>query len=177
MCLPVVIAGVAIASAVASIYAQQQQSKMTNATYKQNADNARTAQLNAYEQAGVANSQQYQQATQAATDNALSAARARATATAAAGDSGVAGNSIDSIVNDISRQEGNNYATINTNRDWAVEQARLQGQGIQAQAASQINGAPRAYFNPAIGLLQVGAAGVQGYYSGKQLNAPAASGG
>lgn len=171
--LPYITAAAAAASAAAAAASAQQQSKIQNATYQTNANNARTAQENAYEQQGLANQQQYSQATQLATNNALAAARARATATVAAGDSGIAGASVDSLVNDITRQEGNNYQTIDTNRGWAVEQQELQGLGIQSQAASQINSAPRSYYNPAVGILSIGTAGVSGYASGSRLNAPA----
>lgn len=170
MCEPVTImAAMAVIAAGATAYSQHEQSKAQNQLFKNNQAAALVAQIDAYDSQAAEANQRRDAAGQAATQNALDAARARATASVAANDAGVAGLSIDALMNDISRQEGTNYSDLAANESYAAEQRIMNGRGIRSNTIDRINSVGRGNFNAVVAGLQIAGAGAQGYYSGKAI--------
>lgn len=154
----------AIVAAVASVYSSHEQSQAQNRIFENNQNAAIRSALDQYDAQGAASNQRREAAGQQATQNALAAERARATARTAAEGSGISGLSVDQIVNEITGQEGQNYADIAANEAWAQDQASRVGKGITAQAQDRINSVAPGGFNPIVGLLQIGA-GAAGAYT------------
>ena len=154
---------VAVASALATAYGQYEQSQAQNKQFESNQNNAIRSALDQYEAQGAQANQRREQAGQQVQQNALAAARARATAQAASSDSNISGLSVDQVLNEITGQEGSNYTTLAANEAAAQDQQVREGAGITSQAQSRINSVSRGSFNPLIGLLQIGAAGTGSY--------------
>lgn len=161
-----VVYGVALAATAAvSAYSAYEQSQAQNKIFEANQNSAIRSALDQYEAQGAAANQRRDAAGQAAEKNARDAARARATVNAASEGSNIAGLSIDALQNEITAQEGTNYTNIAANEAYAQDQQVRQGRGITAQAQDRINSVQPGNFNPVVGLLQIGAAGVGGYAS------------
>lgn len=169
MCEPtsLTMAALAIAGTGASVYSQHEQSKATNAAFKQNQRNALVAQNDAYTAQATRANQERDAAGQSSVRNALDAARARATANVAAGESGLSGITVDSLINDITAQEGTNAEDIAANQSFAADQRARDAAGIRSSTVDRIHSAPKGNFNPIIGLLQIGASGGSAYASAK----------
>jgi hypothetical protein len=169
MCNPL-LALVAVSS-VLQVTSMVQQSRAQDAAFDANKRNSIRAAMDAYQAQAVQANQSRAAAGQASLRNTLAAARARATAEAGAADAGIAGVSVDNILADVTRQEGNNYADIAANEAFAADRRALQGQGIQTTGAGRINSVSGGGFNPIIGLLQIGA-DVGGAYYGQKADQP-----
>lgn len=157
-------ATIAIISAGTAAYSSREQAKNQNEFAETNAAHANEAAALGYEAQGTRLQQDREAAGQRRTNSVVAAEQARASARTVAGESGVAGMSIDSLINDITRQEAQNTLTIDTNSDMAYAQSRLEGRGVSAQARDRINSAPKGYFNPLLETLKIAAAGAGGYY-------------
>ncbi|GJE06463.1 MULTISPECIES: hypothetical protein [Methylobacterium] len=72
-------------------------------------------------------------------DVALQARSARATNAVAAGEAGIAGFTVDSLMQDIIAQEGRFNERTDTNLDWTVDQLQESKKGAQAQMRDRIN--------------------------------------
>jgi len=113
MCDPVSIGiGLAVASAGTQVYGQQQQAK-TQAKVQKNASAAeRQRYLQEVSSMRVQQGQEEVAAAQRVNESARKAREARATARVSAGEAGVAGLSVDALINDLTREEANyNFAT------------------------------------------------------------------
>lgn len=165
MCDPVTITMVATAALTtgAQVYGQHEQAKAQNKAFKQNQRNALVAQNDAYTAQATRANQERDAAGQSSVRNALDAARARASAGAAASDSGISGITVDSLINDITAQEGTNAEDIAANQSFAADQRAREGAGIRSGTVDRINSAPKGNFNPIIGLLQIGASAGSAY--------------
>lgn len=158
---------VAAVTAIASAYSASEQSKAQNAIFESNQNAAIRSTLDQYEAQGAAANQRREAAGQSATQNAMAAARARATAAAAAEGSNISGLSVDSVMNEISGQEGQNYTNIAANEAFAQDQQARVNAGITAQGIDRINSVQKGNFNPIIGLLQIGTSTAGAYYGAK----------
>ncbi|WP_204328432.1 virion core protein, T7 gp14 family, partial [Stenotrophomonas maltophilia] len=69
----------------------------------------------------------------------LQARSARATNAVAAGEAGIAGFTVDSLMQDIIAQEGRFNERTDTNLDWTVDQLQESKKGAQAQMRDRIN--------------------------------------
>jgi len=76
------------------------------------------------------------------------ARRERATARAAAGERGVEGNSVEAILNDVSRQQGEAVYMMRLNQQAMDRQLMLEAMGLKAQADSALNNIPIRTFQP-----------------------------
>ena len=113
MCDPVTIGiGMAVASAGTQVYGQQQQAK-TQAKVQANASAAeRQRYLQEVSSMRVQQGQEEVAAAQRVNASARKAREARATARVSAGEAGVAGLSVDALINDLTREEAEfNFAT------------------------------------------------------------------
>ena len=143
MCEPATIAAISIGlSAVstgAGLYAQNQQMHAqadANQTQYENQMTAYRANLANIE---VTRNQMGEDATQKVNDNNAQARKATATATAAAGEAGVSGTSVDALLRDLAGQAGFDNTNVETN--YLRQNTALNGQRENAfnQTASNIN--------------------------------------
>ena len=111
MCEPISI-GLAMASMGAQIHGQRQQAK-TQAKVQKNASEAeRQRYLQEVSSMRVQQGQEEVAAAQRVNESARKAREARATARVSAGEAGVAGLSVDALINDLTREEAEyNFAT------------------------------------------------------------------
>lgn len=166
MCNPALLAVAATGIGTGlQVFQQREIAQATNKAYEQNAAAARQAIVDGYDQLAVRSNQRRDASTQQSTANEINAARARATATAAASDSNIGGLTVDALLADINRQAATNASDIATNSEYAAAADQLQARGIRSQGVDRINAAPVGTFNPALGLLQIGAAAAQTYYA------------
>lgn len=169
MCGPAAIPlAIAIIGAGTQVYSNREESKVETSIAKQNARNAIRAQNDAYEGQGAQANQERDAAGQSSYRNTIEAARARATARVAAGESGLYGVSADSLINEITGQEATNYVDLAANQSYAAEQRSREARGIQTQTQGRINSARPGSFNPVIGLLQIGTSAASAYYGAKK---------
>lgn len=179
LCDPFSITALALSAAASAAAYQQQQ---------QQAENAAKYQNEQYRQAGVFAAENYTQQTgvvserlrqnaeatgQSGEENAIAAMQARATATAAAGEAGVTGNSVDQLLADFSRTESLNAANLKTNQRYAEDQANREQQALRADARNRIvsNRPGPVNYPSTLGLgLQIGAAGLSSYNSYSQYH-------
>jgi len=74
--------------------------------------------------------------------------RERATAAAQAGERGVSGNTVDMLLGDVRRQEGEALTSIDRNRAAISRQMQLEALGLKARADTAINQLPLSTFQP-----------------------------
>jgi len=112
MCPPIIAAGLGIASMGAQVMGQRQMAK-TQAKVQANASAAeRQRYLQEVSSMRVQQGQEQVAAAQRVNESARKAREARATARVSAGEAGVAGLSVDALINDLTKQEAEfNFAT------------------------------------------------------------------
>lgn len=140
---PLVMAGISIASAATSYEASANQSRnQANYENKMSSETGANALTNFQQQTGVANTRMEQNALsagqQAQAMNTQGAA-AEGHADAAAAGSGVSGNSVQELHNDLARVDAMNQNAISTNLSNQNMQLGQQEKAIQAGAQSTIN--------------------------------------
>lgn len=170
MCNPIVIAA---ASAALQVYSSYGAAKDQNKLYEQNARNANIAAGHDYAALSLQGEQDRQAASQDLVRNTIDAERARGRANASATSQGVAGLSIDALLNSITMEEGQNASTVIANKSWRDDQRAMEARGVQQGARANINSVPRGNFNPLLGALQIGAA-AGGAYADKRATDTAA---
>lgn len=155
MCEPVSITlgalsiATSIASGIAGYQAQSQaaaeqeryQNEMVlarNAQIRQNEQLAAQAYLDQSNQLRLRQSEETAAASQKMQQNSLDAAQARATARVSAGEAGVAGLSIDSLLNDYYRQEGFYNDSVRQNLEWSNRQTEEDLKGTRASAIQNV---------------------------------------
>jgi len=132
MCEIVTAVALGLASAGAQVHGQRQQAK-TQAKVQANASAAeRQRYLQEVSSMRVQQGQEEVAAAQRVNESARKAREARATARVSAGEAGVAGLSVDALINDLTKQEAEfNFATqqqlqmSNVNRTMQLDQAGL----------------------------------------------------
>lgn len=180
----------AVASAAAQAQASSQaasdqaaqNSAMRNAAdanAKLEADSASNAAAQDYMAVDAQQQEINQQAAQDQTQRAMMAMRERAALRVASGESGVAGISTDMQEKDTFMSQGQDAATIETNRANKIKQSQLSKGSIEAQAQGRVNTSisnqRNTYANTLkkrgpsawVSGLQIGAAGVSGYMQGE----------
>jgi len=144
MCEPVTIAmGIAAAEQAVQMYGKARQAKDSQVAANQlavtTANNANAAARSDYQQLALNDLQASAQTSQAIQDNNIQAAQATASARVAAGESGVAGLSVDALLADLGGQAGANNNNLLYNNSLDRQQNNLQRTASHNRAASRIN--------------------------------------
>lgn len=143
MCDPATMAVAAGAMSIGQAYVGYEQAKgqseLQDYQYEQNKLNSLSALRNNYQTTQQRQMQEIEAAAQQVDERRREALQKTATARVAAGEAGVSGLSVESVLRDISGSAARDVATINQNRDWSLAQLNQQMRGQQAQAKSRIN--------------------------------------
>ncbi len=139
MCEAITIAtALAVVAAGYQTYSQDQsvkaQNKFNDKSAEEGAKLANATFVNQSKQVGLRNSQEAEAAASTLTENAQKAAQARATARVSAGESGVAGVSVDNLINDYNRQEAQYSGAVNRNLELTTAQSQEDLQGLRSNA-------------------------------------------
>lgn len=142
MCEPMTIAAVTMAvasvgSAVAGHQGAKAQQKMQDYQYEQNRLNSMTALRHNYSTTQQRQFQEAEAASQQIQERRREALKQTASASVAAGESGITGLSVESVLRDIGAAASRDVSTIEQNRDWNIDQLNQQMLGQQAQAKSR----------------------------------------
>lgn len=133
MCDPI------IASTVVGVYGQRQQEKAQNAYNEQQAKNAMEAYRANIAQTNLMQSQEHAAASQKINENNRAAEAAKAKALVSAGESGIAGLSVDALLADLSGDQARYNESVNQNYENASMAIDNQRKNAQTNASSQIN--------------------------------------
>jgi hypothetical protein len=131
-----------IISAAATAYSVDAQNKQVGAENKSRSIAAESARESFRNQASDTNlrlQQEQEAAVNAKIENSKRAAEARGTARAAAGQSGVAGLSVDNLLADFYRQEAGFRFVTDSNLSAATEQSQRELKGLRATSQSREN--------------------------------------
>lgn len=143
MCEPTTLAIASFAlSAVSSIAAYQQgsaQAKMQTKQHEQNQRNAQAALRDSYIAIQNRQQQEAQSTAQQIEERRRESVRQMSSAYAAAGEAGVSGFSVQSILADIGATAARDISTIEQNRDWSLDQLNSEMAGARNQAMGQMN--------------------------------------
>jgi len=173
MCNPIALAvasfAVSAASTVAEYQAQSAAAEEQNRLYEANRRNA----IRAFEDKQLAMNQRIAQEQEAAAtekfDTALEARAARATNEVAAGESGIAGNTVEGLARDFASREQRFKDRIDQQTDWTVTQLAAEKRGQSFEALDRINSVRRATKpNFAAAGLKIAAAGIDSFSSYKK---------
>ena len=140
MCEPAT--ALAVASGLASFIGQSQVASMQKKANEQARNMTIQNQELQIRSLNNAEDENSRRASQALRDNQKAASATRATAQVAAGESGVAGLSLDALLGDLSRQESTNNQNIKQTLDFQQQQIQLNREGVAITAQSQINQLP-----------------------------------
>lgn len=142
MCEPtsIAIASFALASAstVASYQGQMTAAKQQNAAFQENARRANAEVVRGYDVIGERSMQERASAARQIEDNRRDAQRARATMTAAAGESNVSGLSVEALLRDFYGRETDFNDRTFENLDNTERQLRREMQGVRASGEDRI---------------------------------------
>lgn len=172
MCDPVslTMAGLSIAGTTAGYIGQQQaaadQAKYQNERYSETARIALENYQSQINQQQARFGQEVALTADQAMANQIEAMKLRSTASVAAGEAGVAGNSVQALLDDFSRQEAMNRFSLATNLGWKEDQMDEELRAAQADARSQIASAtPVPVRQPSLlgAALQIGTAAFGGF--------------
>ena len=140
MCEPTTaMLALSVASTVAGVYGQQQQAKAQNAYNDQQAKNTMEAYRANLAQTNLMQSQEHAAATQKVNENNRAAEAAKAKALVSAGESGISGLSVDTLLADLSGGQSRYNESVNQNYQNASMAIDNQRTNAQVNAASQIN--------------------------------------
>lgn len=128
-----------VASTVAGVEGQRQQAKAQNAYNDQQAKNAMEAYRANLAQTNLMQSQEHAAATQKVNENNRAAEAAKAKALVSAGESGISGLSVDTLLADLSGEQARYNESVNQNYQNASMALDNQRTNAQVNAASQIN--------------------------------------
>jgi hypothetical protein len=180
MCEPTTMALASFAiGATQAVVGYSAQKKASDEAYTEQTrvynENQRNALLAFGDQQAASNQRIAQEQDAAAADSmdvSLEARANRARNMVAAGEAGVSGPTVDSLMRDIYGKEGRSLSRIDTNLDWSTQQLEAEKTGQTHQTVSRINSVARAKKNDPSLLatgLQIGTAGVNAY-SGYKSN-------
>lgn len=128
-----------VLSTVAGVEGQRQQAKAQDAYNKQQAKNAMEAYKANIAQTNLMQSQEHAAATQKINENNRAAEAAKATALVSAGESGISGLSVDTLLADLAGGQARYNESVNQNYENASMAIDNQRTNAQVNAASQIN--------------------------------------
>ena len=175
MCDPMTMAvasfAIGAAQSVASFSAQSAAADEQNRLYEQNRLNA----IAAFEdnQRALTNRQSQEQEAAGAQkfDNAIEARKARALNRVAAGESGVSGITVESLMRDMYQQEARVNDRVDQNTDWTMAQLQDQKRGDGYRTLDRINSVQRANKPSFVDLgLKLAGAGLNSAASYRQWN-------
>lgn len=146
MCEPTTLAllslGITTAGSVAGLGAQAATSKSQAAARDAQAEEIRKAELANYDQLQIRQQQETQAAGQQIQANQIDAAKARSTATVAAGEAGVSGLSVEALLADLYGQEARFKDGVTQNLENVTDSLSLEAENIQRTSTSQTNNLP-----------------------------------
>ncbi|WP_431855006.1 virion core protein, T7 gp14 family [Azospirillum sp.] len=128
--------------ALGSVAGQMEAQKRGKEYAQAQAEAARVATINSYDQLQLQRQQELENASQRITDTALEGAKARAKAATAAGEAGISGLSVDALLADFQRQQSGFTETVKTNFSRKSAQIEATMEGVRAGAQSTINQIP-----------------------------------
>ncbi|QUG89066.1 hypothetical protein GR140_09920 [Pseudomonas putida] len=168
MCEPVSIA-MAVVGALSAVAGHQQAevaAKVQTKQHEQNQRNAQAALRDSYIAIQNRQQQEAESAAQQVEERRRESVRQMSSAYAAAGEAGVSGFSVQSILADIGATAARDISTIEQNRDWSLDQLNSEMSGARNQAMSQMN-ATTAGVRPSgwATALQIGSSAVGAYAS------------
>lgn len=147
MCEPTTLAAaslaIASASTIFSFVQQQGQADYTEDMARQNADAVRQDTVNQYDQLSFRRIQERDAAVEEKMGANLDALRARSTARASAGESGVSGLSVDALIADYYGQQGRYNDGVDRNYANTSFQIDQEMKGAQARGTTAIRNLPR----------------------------------
>ena len=114
-----------------------------NKTAKRNAQNATEAAVLDYEQIGLRQMEEDAAASAQLEQSRLEALQARSSAEVAAGEAGVAGQSVNQLLGAISAAQGRNANIIESNLKARTSQLNVEQQAVRTTAQGRINAVPR----------------------------------
>jgi hypothetical protein len=167
MCNALALAGASFAvNAAQSVakYGAAKEDAANLAAYRaQDAYNAEVDRNYKYNQIGLRQQQELDQKAQAEMDNQIKAVKARGVADAAAADSGISGNSVESVARDVYMQQGRIDAATERNTSMSIAQLQNEKEQANAQYISRTN-QPAIRQPSMLGLgLEIAGGGVQAY--------------
>lgn len=128
-----------IGSAVSGVVAQQNAASAQEAYNQRQYQNVMQARAANFNQVNLEQQQERENAMQKLEQNDLNARAAASTARVSAGESGVSGLSVDSLLADIGTKSNRYTTSVDTNYDRVSQALNNQRQNIDINAASQIN--------------------------------------
>ena len=168
MCDPATLAIASLAitttGSVAGIGSQMAQASAQSKANERQAENIQESAIANYDLLASRREQEEGAASQQIMASKIDAAKARATATVAAGEAGVTGLSVDSLLADLNRQEANYADGVNQNLGNTRDQLDVEAGNIQRGATSRINSLPTVQAPNYAGALEnIATAGVKYY--------------
>ena len=139
MCEPTTLMALSIASSVATVYGQQQAASAQSAANQRQYENALQARAANINQTNLMQQQEREGSMQKLEENNLRARAAQARATVSAGEAGISGLSVDSLLADIGTSQNRFNSSVSTNFDRSTQAIALQRDNASINAASQIN--------------------------------------
>lgn len=139
MCEPTTLMALQVATAGASLIAQQQAASAQSASNQRQYQNIMEARAANWNQTNLAQQQEREAAMQKMGENDLAARSATATAKVSAGESGVSGLSVDALLADIGNKQNRFDTSVATNYDRSTGAINNQRENININASSQIN--------------------------------------
>lgn len=148
MCEPTTIALATLAlgtmSAVNQQEAAENQAEAVNKQYEQNRVNTIASLEDDYRQNSERQMQEQDASAEQLRQRKAQEREDLATARVGAGEAGITGLSVESIMRDISSLSAQDETNINQGKDWRVSQLATESSGLRNQAISRISGAPTA---------------------------------
>lgn len=141
MCEPVSIA-MAVVGALSAVAGHQQAevaAKVQTKQHEQNQRNAQAALRDSYIAIQNRQQQEAESAAQQVEERRRESVRQMSSGYAAAGEAGVSGFSVQSILADIGATAARDISSIEQNRDWSLDQLNSEMSGARNQAMSQMN--------------------------------------
>lgn len=173
MCDPVSIGKVVFStlSAVAGYQQAAAQAKLQTQMHQMNQASAlRDMQLQ-YADSGIREQQERQAAVERAQERRRMALIEAGSASAAIGESGVAGLTMGALMREVLGQASRDVTNIYTNRDWTLDQLQREREGIRSSSISRMNStAPGVGPSRLATALSIGSAGLDAYTYYKALN-------
>lgn len=143
MCHPMALAGasfiVGAAQAVAKNQAQHEDANAMEGFQRQERYNAEVARNTTYDKLQQRQNQEIDQASQALMDNQIRAVKARATGDTSAAESGMHGNSVESVARNFYTEQGRIDAATVRNNAMTVQQLQDEKKQTAATYASRVN--------------------------------------
>jgi hypothetical protein len=173
MCAPMALAAgsfiIGAAQGVMGYMQQSAQAQAQNQMYKQNQQNAARATADAMRGTSMRQAQEQEAAAAQTFETNLQARSARATARVAAGEGGVFGNSVDSLLRDFFMREDRAVGNIERNTEMTVAQLQQEKVGQGWQYVDRVNSmqkaAPPSFADAAIRIAGAGLGAAGQYYN------------